>query len=1123
MYCPSEPRSSNVLHYKAEPITIDSSHLQRTTNQKIVIIREQTIYQRILNRQRGVAAYTTTPVTHWSVADVVAWMQDLPLLQDYTEVILTHGIDGKALLELKAKEWLQMGVNVFGDRKLLTTQHPRGGRTKLSRPQRAGAMYCLGVIQSYARAYLSNLHYECAKEKFFAKYVRCGVEAALVAAGVDKGYYTNRKQLNYTFLKYCRNVFCKEVMSREYARRVVRTFVLQFRVRCKIKWKRAFESDCSIDAERAFASLCIENFCRANGYRHAHTKRRQEERNKNRAISNLAETHYAATVVQCWRRKLAAQRKVKELTILMALHQENELKYRAATMIQKFYLSKHTRQCRRQAKAVYHENTLLLAGKQVGDFIASVVQQHVREHFSLTMVALRVDHRAAMLCQQALRMHLSCKLADERCRLWNAKCTTMCVEVSRLMRQQLSSLVTHYLTRTRYAVILQVLLATKRSCKYTWIRRIRRRIKVLQAFSRGKQSAHNFAEKQKRQIQLYFPRLVLSVLSDKVRNIKCERWLTNKLLLVQRCCRAKVSALNSWWEIGMKHACHQKQVEVDDTDRRSGIEHLLLVRHSLGSAFDVMRTVMCQSYFHKIEQSESVMRKLLEHSLRVGVEDFKDSFQKEHIRLSEMKITLNDSFGSFQSEGPDEHVRRPSNTSLAQRRASRQLSSSPSVQSLRKKSSVSIGGNRIRGESFRSIEDVVATDLTKSPARSPSFAGRRKSSVRMTDMSPKRQTASRVIQRACRQWLAFRKREKLKRQLQQRQRDEAMAERYAAIQIQAVWRGTAARRTREELMREFRLVQVRARIHVGKAMLVVKEISQRKAIMLEHRTWHDGLVDKLVKGRLHPKEVTVKNHLRFMMDVCSGVGSGQVVQHMGLMEFLQGTRQYPNGALQCLAEVSSPGQALHTTLLYQLRDARSEVVPSCLQFIAKHGTATPAVDLILSLKGAEYFSRGPLEFIQTLNSPTTQPSALHVVNQCKRAASLFGLLHTYAGTLPCLDFITKGSFALPAQIPDKLAHASALTIQKAERQRQARVAANEARENRKAKRSEIVAHSESDAMEWVRRAVLWWREKVRIRTYVKERRLQRELEDVMIIQEYAAQRIQAVWRKSVSRKQENRK
>lgn len=60
-------------------------------------------------------------VLSWEVDKVIAWMSELKLANDYSELIKSGNVNGKVLKTMKTKEdWKELGVNVFGDLRILT-------------------------------------------------------------------------------------------------------------------------------------------------------------------------------------------------------------------------------------------------------------------------------------------------------------------------------------------------------------------------------------------------------------------------------------------------------------------------------------------------------------------------------------------------------------------------------------------------------------------------------------------------------------------------------------------------------------------------------------------------------------------------------------------------------------------------------------------------------------------------------------------------------------------------------------------------------------------------------------------------------------------------------------------
>jgi len=62
---------------------------------------------------------THTQVSTWTVADVCSWLSTLSLSQNYASLIEENKIDGKTLLHMQQEDWSRIGVNNFGDVRLL--------------------------------------------------------------------------------------------------------------------------------------------------------------------------------------------------------------------------------------------------------------------------------------------------------------------------------------------------------------------------------------------------------------------------------------------------------------------------------------------------------------------------------------------------------------------------------------------------------------------------------------------------------------------------------------------------------------------------------------------------------------------------------------------------------------------------------------------------------------------------------------------------------------------------------------------------------------------------------------------------------------------------------------------
>jgi len=60
------------------------------------------------------------PNKNWKVNDVVQWLKSLNLQRDYTDLIVSNGVDGEVLLTMNENDWKEIGITSFGDRRKCT-------------------------------------------------------------------------------------------------------------------------------------------------------------------------------------------------------------------------------------------------------------------------------------------------------------------------------------------------------------------------------------------------------------------------------------------------------------------------------------------------------------------------------------------------------------------------------------------------------------------------------------------------------------------------------------------------------------------------------------------------------------------------------------------------------------------------------------------------------------------------------------------------------------------------------------------------------------------------------------------------------------------------------------------
>ncbi len=101
--------------------------LKDTESEEVVIFQETHILPVcVIEIGEGTKASMSSPsksvVQDWTVDDVVLWAQTLGLSMDYSSVFRDEAISGKVLITLKEGDLKEIGIQKFGDRRIMATQ-----------------------------------------------------------------------------------------------------------------------------------------------------------------------------------------------------------------------------------------------------------------------------------------------------------------------------------------------------------------------------------------------------------------------------------------------------------------------------------------------------------------------------------------------------------------------------------------------------------------------------------------------------------------------------------------------------------------------------------------------------------------------------------------------------------------------------------------------------------------------------------------------------------------------------------------------------------------------------------------------------------------------------------------
>jgi len=86
-------------------------------HEKYLIPRIFVYYQEISKPVRRHSLSHEKSNKDWNVEDVVNWMKALNLQHDYTQLIVSNGVDGEVLCTMSETDWKEIGMVSFGDRR----------------------------------------------------------------------------------------------------------------------------------------------------------------------------------------------------------------------------------------------------------------------------------------------------------------------------------------------------------------------------------------------------------------------------------------------------------------------------------------------------------------------------------------------------------------------------------------------------------------------------------------------------------------------------------------------------------------------------------------------------------------------------------------------------------------------------------------------------------------------------------------------------------------------------------------------------------------------------------------------------------------------------------------------
>eukprot|EP00760_Papus_ankaliazontas_P015727 PhM_4_TR16690/c0_g1_i1/m.39577 len=498
LYYPRQKRNFNSLLFRPEPktFTMGSAERRARDSQHVSVLRDQAMYDRILQRQHGQLHYTTCNVETWNVDDVADWALSLPLVTATVgEIIKRNAVDGLRLVTMKHADWEALGIMPYGDRCLLVRAHPIVGHRRLLRTQRAGTPYCLVLLQSACRARISSMWRYAARQRFLDKNVDCALCACLSVTGDEP----QSVQPRHPFTHMVCRIFVNEVITRPHAAAIVVKFLGIASRRRKCHRKMEETSRLAEMHERGVATTVIAGFVYAHFQRlRGLASKLFEQRNEEDDAADV-EQYLAACVIQCMARQRRARACVREEQQRHRDALTRSIHLTAVRLIERYYHAYHLRraiQHQRASKWTYEE--ACSAVEQERHFVATLTSTMCTAYFSQWLVRARIAQRASQSVQSLLRHKASCAIVAQRLDQRIVRLHNIALVVGSVWgRARLSELRAHCLVHVRAAVLAQAFATAKTHTRWTWRRKMRKLLKRYQAFARAKHSCDVVVQRQR--------------------------------------------------------------------------------------------------------------------------------------------------------------------------------------------------------------------------------------------------------------------------------------------------------------------------------------------------------------------------------------------------------------------------------------------------------------------------------------------------------------------------------------------------------------------------------------------------------------------------------------------------